>query len=132
MPYTVEIDAAAQRGTVRMFGTVTGAEVLAACRDLFENPAWVPAYTLLWDDRAITALDVGLREMGSIAQEARYYRTRITRAAVVVQRPSVRAVAEALIRFTGIPGVALFTTIEEAVAWLARQAAPRPPEQVPS
>jgi hypothetical protein len=132
MAYTVEIDAAAQRGTVRMYGTVTGAEVIAACRELFEHPAWDPAYTLLWDDREISALDVGLREMGSIAQEARYYRERLTVAAVVVQRPSVRAVAETLIWFTGVRGVALFTTIEEAEAWLARQAAPRAREGTPS
>lgn len=123
MAFSVQIDPAARRGLVRMWGVVTGPEILDACRTLFDDPAWRRSYGLLWDDLEIASIDIDVRGINGVAAEARFYRDRISLAAVVVRRPSVKVIAEMLIWFTQMQGVALFTSLPEAEAWLAREQA---------
>ena len=110
----------------RMFGAVTGDEMLAMVEAVLDDPAWSPSFDVIWDCSDVTAHIVLPSHVTPIIEEAGEVAGRM----VLVESPSVGGslIAELLAIRTRLRGgdVTVTGTLEEAVASLGRDALPMP------
>ena len=126
MPYTVSVDPASRRALIVVIGTLTGAEIIAACREVFTHPDWRGGFSTLWDANALRALVLLPDDVASFAAAA----SELTplrgdgRSAMVTWDPSVHI--NALLLCLKSKGAhdrefRVFGRREAAEAWLAEE-----------
>lgn len=108
---------------IRFTGVVTGADAAQAAPAVFDDPAWTPGATLIWDCRSVAQLDLGLLDIGRmVALGARLWQQRGPgRDAILVRRDSMEEIARLFAwRTRGRPGqrTRVFRDDAEAEAWL--------------
>lgn len=130
VPHSLRFCAASRAVEIHMAGTVTGPEILSACRSLFKHPDWEPGLSTLWLLGDIRSLIVSLDDTGAFAAEAAEF-ARLRgggRSAFVCTDVYTQQIALLLaIRTAEAPGGAarscrLFDRVEDARAWLSSAA----------
>ncbi len=121
MPYTVRLLPAHRLGVVRFTGDLTIEDALACIADLLDAPGWDPAWTALWDSRAMGRVFLGPDDIARIVAAVGARRGRLTRAATVVPPTGhmhiVASLAVHLLRPLSAD-LRVFTTTDEAAAWI--------------
>ncbi|HLA64617.1 MAG TPA: hypothetical protein VK610_09340 [Rhodothermales bacterium] len=123
MAFTYRIDPEHAFAHVRFSGIVTGADPAQATPAVFDDPAWTPGATLIWDCRQVAYLDIGLLDVGRIVLlGARFWQKRGPgRDAILVRRDSMEEIARLFAwRTQGRPGqkTRVFRDAVEAEVWL--------------
>lgn len=123
MAYTYRIDPEHAFAHVRFSGIVTGADPLQAVPDVFDDPAWTPGATLVWDCRNVAYLDIGLLDIGRMVALGLRLRDRRGpgRDAILVRQDSMEEIARLFAwRTRGRPGqkTRVFRDAAEAEVWL--------------
>lgn len=121
MGYQWQVIEEAKLGFGRLDGIVSGEDVLAAAKDFYHDPAWRPGYGLLWDNRGIKKLAIqpaDVPEILRLASELPVYLGDGKAAAVI--DGDLRMMGEHLIQMASLDEdqVRLFTSLENALAWL--------------
>jgi len=128
MPYRVLFSEADCFGAVELSGAVRWGDLVSAIRALYSHPSWNRDFSVLWDGRAITSLDILPADLPSI--KAVLWETAEARAggrAAVVTRNDEDATMALLLAHMGPPSdrvVGTFDGLEEALAFLGRCSLP--------
>ena len=101
MPYRHQLYPDHRLGIIRLTGSIFGADLTRAIRDLYDDPEWDPAYSSLWDFRGVTMLALLPRDSASISRLFRTFDDRLAapgRTAVIVSRQIDRLAAKLILR----------------------------------
>ena len=123
MPYAVSVDPASRRAIIRVSGTLTGPEIVDACRELFTHRDWRAGFATLWDTNALRGLVLLPEDVTtfSIAAAELTPRRGDGRSAIVTVDPSVHINALLLSLKSKGPHdreFRVFARVEDAEAWL--------------
>lgn len=126
-PYSFVVDASARLAYGRMWGLVTGQDMLALIAETHADPAWQNGFDAIWDCSAVTAHVVGPEEVAPIVEEeVASGDGRDT----LVESPTVgeSALSEMLAAFCRRRGktMTVYTTLDDALAALGREELPEP------
>jgi hypothetical protein len=134
MAYRVLLADAGALAVVELSGEVHWGDVAAALRALYAHPAWTPAASVLWDARAITALDIPPTDLPAVrALLSQTARARASgRSAVLAENDMVATLALLFAHMAPRSGrvVATFDRLEDALHFLGRPALPPEAEVV--
>jgi hypothetical protein len=136
MSYRVLISEPDAFAVIALSGVVVWDDAAAAMRALYAHPAWTPSVHVLWDARAITALDIPPTDLPAI--RALLAETAASRAggrsAVLVKNDVVATLAMLFARMAPPTGrmTRTFDRLEDALRFLGRPALPTEAEVVAS
>ena len=125
--FSCAIDPASRLACIRMWGVVTGPEMLEAARSVHEDPAWQPGFDVVWDCSAVRSHDVVPADIEPLVREEAASGDGRD---VLVCSPSTsdRAIKEMIAAFCRRRGkdVTVCTSLAEALGALGHDALPEP------
>lgn len=127
LPYAFAVDPGSRLAYARMWGEVTGADMLAAVVAVHESPEWEEGFDAVWDCSAVTAHIVTPEEVPPIVrEEALAGEGRDT----LIESPGIgeSALSEMLAAFCRRQGkqMTVHATLAGGLAALGREALPEP------
>lgn len=127
VPYDYAVDPAAGLAYGRMWGVVTGDDMLALITAVHDDPRWEDGFDAVWDCSRVHAHVVDISEVGPLVEEAV---ASVGGRDVLVESPRLAEIAlaqllAAFCRRRGKP-VTVHTDIDAALAALGRDALPAP------
>lgn len=121
MPYRYRVIPSQRLGIITLHGSVSGETLLAAASAMSNDEAWSPDFDRLTDARGITDLDMGLDDLHALLHLVMEGRSRAARGAIVTSREIDATIADLLrMALRKNRPVALFATMDEALAWLGK------------
>jgi len=106
-------------------GEVTAQEAVEVIQTMTEDRAWEAGFSILWDARWITSLDIDMMGAAELIKVGRSFleRTQVARSAVVLKREIDAQMISFLSKAISIRGpkrqVKFFETLEKACEWLS-------------